>query len=164
MALTYTPIATTTLTGSTSNVTFSSIPSTYTDLILVYNGQVDANVGLVTQVNGDTGANYSTNYVRGNGSATSGGTVTGQNWFNWAINMSNSGTSIYTTQIWHFQNYANTNINKTVLTRASNSANQIGVTVGLWRNTAAINSINTNTAGNNFLSGTTFTLYGILSA
>ena len=34
---TYTPIATTTL-GSAGTITFSSIPSTYTDLVIVLNG------------------------------------------------------------------------------------------------------------------------------
>ena len=35
MAKTYTPIATQTLSTATANVTFSSIPSAYTDLVIV---------------------------------------------------------------------------------------------------------------------------------
>lgn len=158
---TYTLIASTTLTTSTANVSFSSIPATYTDLVLVFNGQVDANVGLVTQLNGDSAANYSTTYIRGDGSAASSGRVTGQNWLNWAVNMSNAGASVWTNQIWHFADYSNTTTYKTVLSRANNTYNQLGAGVGLWRNTAAINSISTNTAGNNFTSGSTFKLYGI---
>jgi hypothetical protein len=38
MAATYTPIASITLGATATSVTFSSIPSTYTDLILVMNG------------------------------------------------------------------------------------------------------------------------------
>jgi len=42
MAITYEPIATTTLSTATATVTFSSISGSYTDLVLVANGRTSA--------------------------------------------------------------------------------------------------------------------------
>jgi hypothetical protein len=130
----------------------------------VYNGQVDGSVGIVTQINGDTGTNYSSTFLRGDGSSASSGRTTSQSFINWANNMYGSGASVWATQIFQFMNYSNTTTNKTAISRASNAANQLGATVGLWRSTAAINQISLYTAGNNFLTGSTFNLYGIAAA
>jgi len=58
---TYEPIATTTVSGSsTSTVTFSSISGTYTDLVIIGNlGSQTTNAFPYLQFNGDTGSNYS---------------------------------------------------------------------------------------------------------
>ena len=56
---TMTPIATNTLTAVASSVTFSSIPSTYTDLVLVLQGSFDSADDVRFRFNGDTGSNYS---------------------------------------------------------------------------------------------------------
>ena len=47
---TYTPIATTTLSSSQNDITFSSIPSTYTDLVIVFNGK-STNAGTSSAAN-----------------------------------------------------------------------------------------------------------------
>ena len=69
MAITYEPIATTTLGTSASSVTFSTIPGTYTDLVLVVAGTSAATNGNEMQFNGDTGNNYSFTLLYGTGSA-----------------------------------------------------------------------------------------------
>jgi len=52
-----------------------------------------------------------------------------------------------------------------VLSRTNNAATETKAVVGLWRNTAAITSMDCGTGGaNTFQVGTTFTLYGIASA
>jgi hypothetical protein len=57
---TYVALATTTLGATAASVTFSSIPATYRDLVLVYNGTTSANIGVDVEFNGDTNsANYS---------------------------------------------------------------------------------------------------------
>jgi len=59
---TYTLINSSTLTSATANVTFSSIPATYTDLLLIINAQsVQATTydNVIIQFNADTGSNYS---------------------------------------------------------------------------------------------------------
>jgi len=71
MPATYEPIATTTLTGGTS-YTFTSIPATYTDLVLVVNAATaSGSSNLAMQFNADTGSNYSFTRIFGNGSSAS---------------------------------------------------------------------------------------------
>ena len=71
---TYTPIATTTLGSAASSYTFSSIPGTYTDLVLVVSGKYSTGTTGTTTVqiqvgntSLDTGANYSIVYLNGSG-------------------------------------------------------------------------------------------------
>ena len=42
MASTYEPIATTVISGSPTSYTFSLIPQTFTDLVLIFNGKSNA--------------------------------------------------------------------------------------------------------------------------
>jgi hypothetical protein len=157
MAKTYEPIATTTLGSAAASYTFSSIPATYTDLVLIIQATtITANYNL--RLNGDTGSNYSDTSLWGNGSSaasyrSSNNTVIG-------LTYTSSGAPISRIQI---QNYSNTTTYKTVLTRQDDSVNAAGGNVGLWRNTAAINSITIVSTGN-LPTGSTFTLYGIKAA
>jgi hypothetical protein len=165
MPSTYTPIATQTLGSTTATVTFSSIPSTYTDLVLISSAKFATGGSAGTfhfQFNGDTGTNYSYTYMQGNGSSAISGRgsnatigVLGQ-----GGNSSNNEFGIGIAQI---QNYSNTTTNKTVLTRANESSSVVQAWVSMWRNTNAINSILINGAYS-FATGSTFTLYGVKSA
>lgn len=158
-ARTYEPIATTTLGSATATVTFSSIPSTYTDLICVIAGACDAPRNVHTQINTDTGTNYSFTGLIGNGTTASSQQLTGE--AVWRM------TALYTAQanlIYHFMNYSNTTTYKTALARQSNPSNEVKVAVGLWRSTAAINRIDWQLSGGTYNTGTTFTLYGITAA
>lgn len=167
MAITYTPIATTTLGSAQSSYTFTSIPSTYTDLILVYNG-IPTNSGSHKDIriqvgNGsiDTSTNYSYTYVGGNGSSASSGRGSSTTYIStYAL----AGTYGYATVIGQFQNYANTNTYKTVLIRTSDAAAETDAFVGLWRSTSAINTIKMLISSDSFDVGSTFTLYGIKAA
>ena len=157
---TYTPIATTTTSGSASSYTFTSIPSTYTDLVLVIQGSADASTTVALRVNGDTGSNYSFTYIYGNGSSATSSRGTSQ------TNMiSNDITTSQSTGIAQFMNYSNTTTNKTVLTRGGAADISTLGNVNLWRNTAAITSITVFLASpRTFSNGSTFTLYGIAAA
>jgi len=68
---TYTLIASNTLGSGTATVTFSSIPGTYTDLILVCGlpatGTANNSDGLRFQLNSDTGSNYSATWLTNSG-------------------------------------------------------------------------------------------------
>jgi hypothetical protein len=164
MASTYTPIATTTLGSAQASYSFTSIPSTYTDLVLVFNGgSTGAAVNAVVQFNGDTGSNYSHRQVSGDGTTASshGATNTTSIYLNYDGYMTNA---LSTVDIAHIQNYSNTTTYKTLLARANNSAQGTGASVGLWRSTAAINRVDVIAPGSTFLAGSTFTLYGILAA
>lgn len=166
---TYTPLATQTLSSAAATVTFSGIPQTYTDLVLVVSGRSSRTSASSDQflinVNGDTGSNYSQTFLVGNGSTASSSRASNGTYI-YAGDIDATGGSSYTgfaTIIVNFQNYANTTTNKTVLSRTSSPNSFVEAVVGLWRSTAAINSITLDlvTASAEFVSGSTFTLYGI---
>jgi hypothetical protein len=156
---TYTPIATTTGTGSSGTISFTSIPSTYTDLVLIQTGaSSSASATLQMTFNGDTATNYSRTYIIGNGS----GAVSGRD---------TSIASVYlglveanTNTIVQIQNYANTTTYKTCLARTNVINTFTGAVVGLWRSTAAINRIDVFVSSATWNTTSTFTLYGIAAA
>jgi hypothetical protein len=164
---TYTQIASTTLGSAAASVTFSSIASTYTDLVLVCNGLVTSNSETpALQFNGDTGSNYSWTLLSGDGtSATSGRSTSGASltvipsaWSGGWSSTSNSNA------IFNIQNYSNATTYKTVLSRNNNVGSRVNTSVGLWRNTAAITSIVCLATSTTFQTGATFNLYGIAAA
>lgn len=169
MALTYEPISTTTLGSATATITFSSIPQTYTDLVLVIfgaNSNADANDTGYMQYNSDTGNNYSDTIVYTEGNTPTSFRTTNSNAIGlWTI-MGGTNTSRYSSIIVNFQNYSNTTTYKTTLNRIgtpTSSGGWTNMSVGLWRNTNAISSILVG-GGSNWRSGSTFTLYGIKEA
>jgi hypothetical protein len=166
MPSTYDKIATNTLGSATATVTFSSISGTYTDLVFVFNGgTTSSGPTMRLTVNGDSGANYSDTALDGDGSSAVSTRHSGANFMAITNNVGIAGTLGAQTTIMQLQNYSNATTYKTVLFRANNATSSgfPGVTaaVGLWRNTAAITSISLTTASTTFLSGSTFTLYGI---
>lgn len=162
MALTYEPIAKTTLASSTNNFSFSSISSAYTDLIVVFNGRGTTSDQITCYFNSDSSAIYSYIYMQGDGTTASAGK---------GLNLSSivvdgpAGTldTNYSNYIFQFPSYSNTNVYKNVLTRFNNASVKTGLSIGLWKSTAAINTITFFTY-TTFQSGSTFTLYGIKAA
>ena len=163
MTATYDRIATQTLGSNTYTVTFSSIPATYTDLVLVCSVRDTNGSGTISadmQLNSDSGSNYSTTVLRGNGSTadslrSTSSTVMTYNYY------PNGATSAFGTVIFNLMNYANTTTNKTVLIRSNNPEGNLTANVSLWRNTAAINTVAVRSNTAFFVTGSTFTLYGI---
>jgi hypothetical protein len=162
----YTPIATNTLTADGQTVTFSSIPATYTDLVLVINATaVSTALDISMRFNSDTASNYSRTMLMGNGtSATSGREAnTTRTQIN-NISVITSAAGAYT-GIVNIMNYANTTTNKTILSRSNNAATSGGVEtiVHSWRKTPeAIHTINLfSEASRDMKAGSTFSLYGI---
>jgi len=160
---TYTLINSTTLSTAAASVTFSSIPGTYTDLVLVITGKGtggDGDTNLYLQFNGDTGSNYSATRIKGDGSSATSARITSQ-------------TSIASNPAWYLrsstdyvgiiniQDYSNSSTYKTVLSRHNNNGQAVLAEVGLWRSTSAITSVVASTGPNNFATGSTFKLYGI---
>jgi hypothetical protein len=159
---TYVAIAEQTLGSVATSVTFSSIPSTYTDLVIVYDGTTASNAYPSIRFNGDTGTNYSATVIRGNGSAAGSTRFSSANEMDIAM-----GSPLSTSQnniIIQVMNYSNTTTYKTVLARTNNASVETGAGVGLWRSTSAINSITIKTNSPNFAIGSTFSLYGIKAA
>jgi len=169
---TYVPIATNTLSSAALTVTFSSIPSTYTDLIIVINGRstyAGTYINNYLQFNGDGSSNYSDTTLYGNGSSvTSSRHSSVSNPQCGVIPAANITSGIFGVVTHHIMNYANTSTYKTFLNRSSNSDSGGGyayASVGLWRSTAAITSVVLAIdSGYNWASGSTFSLYGIAAA
>lgn len=164
MPSTYEKIATNTVSGtSTTTVTFSSIPSTYTDLVMVVRGGCD-NGSLRMQFNSDTGTNYSVTVMAGTGSAANSTRQSNQNAILIAgIYAAATATSNSITQI---QNYSNTTTYKTALSRNNEATGETNASVGMWRNTAAISTVSITAINGTgtWFNGSTINLYGIKSA
>ena len=162
MPATYEPIATTNAGPTQTTYTFSSIPATYTDLVLIISpvGNGDAQVNL--RFNSDTGTNYSYTVLGGNGTSAvsdraSNATFIGADYY---FSITTAGGVIRA----NIMNYANSTTYKTALMRADNAGKGTTANVGLWRNTAAITSITITTTNSSFANGSTLTLYGIKAA
>jgi hypothetical protein len=162
MAATYEPIATQTLGSDTADITFTSIPSTYTDLRLVTT--ILGTGELRLQFNGDTSTNYSYTFIAGDGSsATSSYNV---NYSYITPTYSGNSTTIpelYTADIF---SYAGSTYKTSLLTEQAdkNGSGAVSRTVALWRSTSAINSIKIYPSSTTLRVGTTATLYGIKAA
>jgi hypothetical protein len=169
-APTYTPIATQTLGSSTATVTFSSIPQTYTDLVISMNvaGTNTSYTGITIQAgNGSVlTSGYSQTALSGSGSAASSSRITSN--ANWNLNrVSGFSSEQFGAYIVNVMNYSNTSTYKTMLERTNittGSGAGVEVIVGLLQSSSAINIITLSVSGMNFASGSTFTLYGILAA
>jgi hypothetical protein len=165
---TYEALATQTLGSATATVTFSSISSAYTDLVLVCNAAISvAGYSLLLRFNSDSGTNYSQTQMYGNGTTAGSNRGTNLNTIYLGYSPEAYGTVGGNNFIVNLQNYSNATTNKTVLMRNNNMTASTPTTeasVGLWRNTAAISTISLTAGSGNILTGSTFSLYGIASA
>jgi hypothetical protein len=160
-------IATTTASGGTGTVTFSSIPGTYKHLQIraIATGVDDAGSSgnISMRVNSDTTSNYNRHALYGDGT-----TVTATGSAASSITISNWGNTMLlsypTVLIIDVIDYADTTKLKTIRSFSGIDSNgtqiaEINISSGLWRSTSAITSISFLSAG--YYAGTTFALYGI---
>jgi hypothetical protein len=137
--------------------------STYTDLVLIFTGTSNASGQAISAIfNGSTTSQYSFTYMfgSGTGSGQSGRVAAGA-----YMNIGNVNATQSQTRV-HFQNYSNTGVFKSTISRSSLPSQYDVAYAGLWQNTAVISSMTLNVegSGNVFNSGCTFTLYGIKAA
>lgn len=166
---TYESITSTTLTNTVSELTFSSIPQTYTDLVIVTSaGVTSGNPAALIKFNSDSGSNYSQTYLYGNGTSAGSSRLTSQTSLQASPYIGLSTTLANWISIINVMNYSNTTTNKTIIYRTNNGSSSTypgaDINVGLWRSTAAISTITFSLASTTFLSGSTFSLYGIKAA
>lgn len=169
MPATYEPIATVTLGTSAANFSFTSIPSTYTDLrLVIVPTKPSGTLAPRVRFNSDAGFNYSFINIWGDGATVYSNTS----------NRSSYADSIYL----HYDGYpVGSNVGfgtmdifsyadstfKTVFCEQlsdRNGSGSIAKYVNLWRNTSAITSILVFEDFGSFGAGTTATLYGIKNA
>ena len=170
MPVTYKKIASVTVgAGGASNITFSSIPATYTDLVLFLSAR-DAGTGTNTQFrveyNGSSTAVYSDRQLAGNGSSASSYSRSGSSaMLNTSIPSSGATANTFSNTTVYIPNYAgSTNKSASVDGVAETNATAVDMELSawLWANTAAINQIKiTLQSGANLVQYSTATLYGI---
>jgi hypothetical protein len=158
-------IQTTTLGASALNITFTSIPADYTDLVALISGRTDraaVDDGLIIRFNSDnTSGNYAARRLWGIGNTENADASYAFFAFSGATANANTFGS---TQV-YFPNYTST-IAKSFFGDGGgvggNTSNPMGIVGARWTGTAAITSIAfTAATGPNLVSGTTISLYGI---
>jgi len=170
MADTYTLIEKITVgAAGASSVTFTSIPQTFTDLVVKWSARVTDtatdSVQVVLQFNGDTGSNYSRRSLYGDGGAagSSSATTTFMR-FGWASTNGNTANTFGQGEF-YVPNYTGSS-QKSVSADGvaeSNATQYIyaGLHAGLWTGTSAISSITLSVPSWSFVQYSTFYLYGI---
>jgi hypothetical protein len=165
---TYTPIYAQTLSGSTASITFSNIPTTFTDLKLVVSGITTVTgYAFTLSVNSDTGSNYSQTLISSNGTSAQSARYSSSNNTNMYIGgwVSGYDSTAPSTLTLDFMNYSNTTTNKTILWRSSSSPRSVESGVMMYRRLAPITTITISSqSGASMATGSTFTLYGIKAA
>jgi hypothetical protein len=157
----YIPLATVTLGTATASVTFSNIPNTYRDLIVVVNGSVSSGSSIYYRLNGDEGNNYFM-VVSQAFSATSTAfqdTVM----IPWAPNNLTANERFMITS--QFMDYSATDKHKTALHRlngVSGGNTFLAMSAARWGNTAAVTTLRVQ-ANANLNIGSTLSLYGIVA-
>jgi hypothetical protein len=166
MPITYEPISTQTLSSATASITFSSIPSSYTDLRLVI---VNTSSGANNQgirFNSDTGTNYSSTLFWSDGTAAQSFRYTNATYIHYASDLAVGPTTIPAFSTIDIFSYAGSTSKNCLLTTSLdlNGSGEVVRRVGLWTSTSAINTITIMRTAGNYSIGTIATLYGIKNA
>lgn len=161
----YVALANVTLGSSVTSVTFSSISGTYRDLVLVCSISSSSDGDFWVQFNSDTGNNYNTVTMGGDGASTYSQVLNSGGGFNAIV----AGGATFTTSggivKMDVMDYSATDKHKTTLARSNKASAASEASVGRWANTSAITSLKIlqyNTS-RFFTAGSTFALYGIAS-
>jgi hypothetical protein len=170
---TYTQIgsAVTVGSGGAATIAFSSIPATYTDLVIKVSVRGDATFStqqMYLTFNGTT-SGYSARQVYGDGSSATSATLSNSGA---AISIVNTNTSVSTANTFssseiYIPNYAGSNyksVSADSVTENNATAAIAGLTAGLWSNTAAITTVTLTPQGGNFVQYSTAYLYGVSNA
>ena len=168
---TYVKIASNTVgAGGAATVTFSSIPATYTDLVIKLSARGDSSTSTKYTIygtfNGST-SSYSGKYLEGNGASAASGAMptTGfgaGNFDNATFTANTFGNSEIYIPNYASANYKSVSVDATTENNATTS--YADFYAGLWSNTAAITSVTLTPEAGNFVQYSTFTLYGISNA
>jgi len=172
MPSTYLLIASNVLSSSQASVTFSAIPSTYTDLVLRMSTRTDRlnNTNMISLfLNQDENSPTTTSShtrIESNGSAASSARNSNTSAiFGSYTSTANNTTSTFGSQEIYIPSYLVAQ-NKPVSIIAFQETNAAtppltGISAGLWRDTASVSSIYLYPQGFNFVAGSSFYLYGI---
>ena len=173
MASTYTLIQSQTLASTAASVTFSAIPSTYTDLVLKMSTRVNAAQGLDNlwlTFNGVSGTSYSSTWLYAPTTSPTSSSQTSDAYIRLtnATVADNAIANLFSNDEIYIPSYVASQykpISSSTAPEANNANNNRLVNAGLFSSTAAISSINiTSQAGGSFMVYSSFYLYGISNA
>ena len=171
MANTYTLISSNTVgAGGASSVTFSAIPATYTDLVVLVSARsnaVDTEEWMKLEFNGSGGTAYSSRLTYGNGSAATSAAEAGVAAVTYGAmnNAANSTSNQFTNCEIYIPNYTSSSyksFQSTIVEEQNATKAFNAMTAGLWANTSAITSLKlTPSTAGTLVQYSTFTLFGI---
>lgn len=151
-----------------ATVSFTNIPSNYQHLqIRCISETTSSSLYGFLRLNGDTGGNYTTHFLYGDGSSAL-ATYTAGDTSIYATRSTSSDNVYWGCAILDFHDYAVTTKNKTIRMFTGMDANGSGVVMAnsaVWLSTNAISSMEFRpSVSGNFRVNTTFALYGIKGA
>lgn len=154
--------------GGAADITFSSIPSTYTYLQIrgiARNTSATTSIPVRVQFNSDTGSNYAIHYTYGDGTAGySGGAPNDTQLYTFRTTGASAASGIFGAGVMDILDYAKTNKYKTLRTLSGEDRNTDGYLFygsGLWLSNTAITSIKLFYLSGNFAQYSHLALYGI---
>jgi hypothetical protein len=156
---TYIALANLTLGSAQTSVSFSSIPGSYRDLVLIFYGSATSSqANDYLYFNGDTTqSNYSYARIQWDGTGVASAAASDS-----TVSDITSGSP--NTVIMNLMDYSATDKHKNRIVKSTNVNGTSLVYNSRWANTAAITSLTYDSAsGGQFASGSTFALYGIAS-
>ena len=168
MATTYTLINSNVLSSSAASITFSSIPATYTDLVVKISTRVNyatTDIEGYLSING-TSTNYSYTLLAGSGATAS--STRASTYVPYVDDGANATSNTFASGEIYIPSYA-VSQNKPISVSSAAENNITSnvyqyVVAGLWRNTAAITSLTFTPFSGSYVSGSSFYLYGISNA
>lgn len=165
MATTYEKIATVTVgAGGAASMSFTSIPGTFTDLVVKWSGRTNTG-GTVeaTSVTFNGSSTYSTRYIQGDGSGVTSGAPSALNWG--VADSAGATASTFGNSEAYIPNYTGSQQKSTSAdsVQENNTSQGFGfLGAGLSTLTSAITSITiTPNGGGSFVQYSSATLYGI---
>jgi hypothetical protein len=159
--------------GGLSSITFAGIPTNYQHLQIRAIGQSSrgtfGNDQMTMRINGDTGSNYSSHILTGDGTGASSSGVSSQTSINLSFKLGTTVSNTFGAFIIDVLDYAKTSKNKTIRTLAGVDINgtiagyggEVQLASGGYYSTNAITSFTFTPSNGNFTRYSQFALYGV---
>ena len=163
-------ISSQTLGTSATSVTFSGIPSSYRDLVVKFSTRSDTSNQINVTVNGTSGGTaYSRTRLRGNGTDAASNSASNDSSFSLpgaSVETSATANTFSSGEIYIPSYTASQNkpMSDFDTQEANSTSSFINVNAGLYRSTTAISEIKVAASSGNFVTGSSFYLYGLLPA
>jgi hypothetical protein len=155
-----------------ATVTFSGIPSGYTDLVVrtsTRGSQANANTNMFIKFNGDSSALYSWTYLQATGTSASSAQLSGDTQLRAEKTTSDNATAntfssyeLYIPSYTVSQSKPMSSINAQENNTTANGDWYVDARANLYRSNTAISSVAFSLASGNFMIGSSFYLYGLL--